>query len=230
MARWLPVVALLLVAAVAVPAGWADDDRDPLAPGNRLPGSFHPFNVNVPLPTSEEEEGAKTLPRRKSILPAYTSKGKFHCLVSEFDLDPVVMLVVRGNERNDAVRKLLQQLDGVIDRNRKMVRLRAFAVFLYDDLTDAVEQDEKREELARGLSDLVAELKLRYVVLTLGTKADLARYRIDDTSALTAILYQKLRIVATHKVPAAKLDAADGPAVKAILADVADGKKLGAKR
>ena len=61
--------------------------------------------------------------------------------------------------------------------------------------------------------------------MALAAKGDLAKYKLDDATALTAVLYKKLKIEATHRFAADKVDAA---AVKAVLADVS--AKLGAKK
>lgn len=222
MSRWLVLIGLVVPAVVC----FAGDARDPLAPGNNLPGTFHPFNVNEAVPRDDEIPVAKDKKASKIKVEPHSTKNKFHCLISEYDLDPTVMLIARGGEDNPGLQKLLRDLDSAIDRNRKLVRLHAFVVFTYDDLTDLLEQDAKREEHAKKLEKVAEDLKLRNVILALASKADLAKYRLADDAALTAILYRKLKIEASHKLPADKL--ADDAASKAILADVAG--KLGAKK
>lgn len=220
MRRWLALPGLLLAALVCT----AGEAKDPLAPGNNLPGTFHPFNVNEALAPPTDDPDAKDKPVSKHKIEAHATKGKFHSLVSEYDLRPVVMLVAKGSlDDNAAFGKLLQSLDTAIERNRKGARLHAFVVFLYDDLTDVMDQDEKREQYARRLEKLAEDLKLRSVVLSLASKNDLAKYRLDE-SALTGVLYNKLKIAATHRAGPEKVD----DAAKAILADVAG--KLGATR
>ena len=53
----------------------------------------------------------------------------------------------------------------------------------------------------------------------------MGKYGLDDTTALTAVLYKNLRIESVHKVPRDKLDKADADAVKSIMADVANKLK-----
>lgn len=193
--------------------------------GKNIPGTFQPYNVNSAIPLLEEpEEEPKDKGPKK---PKYTSKGKFHCLVTEYDLDPVVMLVARGLEDNANFRDLLTKLDAALERN-KIARLRCFVVFQDEALADAITQDDKRDEIARRLDKLVLDAKLKNVVVCLAGKDDLARYVLDPTAALTAILYKKLRVEAVHEVDVEKLDVAGGPEVKAILTEV--GTKLGAAR
>ena len=193
--------------------------------GKNLPGSFQPYNVNAVAPLAEEPEPD---PKDKGEKKAkYTSKGKFHCLVTEYDLDPVVMLVARGLEDSAGFRDLLTKLDAALDRN-KIARLRCFVVFQDPDLDNVITKDDKRDEAVKRLDKLVADAKLTRVVVSLAGKDDLAKYKLDPTTALTAILYKKLRVEAIHKVGKEKLDTVGGPEVKAILTDI--GTKIGATR
>jgi hypothetical protein len=193
---WL-VAGLLL--AGAGQAGSGEDKKGTLAPGKDLPGPFHPYNVNGP------------------------HKGRFHCLVSEQGLKPLVLLIARGLEKDAAFGALLQQLDGAVARNPTL-HLNVFVVFLSDELPSVVADDDKREDLARNLQTLAETLKLRHVVLCLGDKADLARYNLDPGVALTVVLASKLKIVASHALTGDKIKAQ----AKVILDEVAS--KLGARR
>jgi hypothetical protein len=211
----------LLATALVVPA----QEPGGAEVGKNIPGTFQPYNVNAATPLNEEPEAE---PKDKGPKQArYTSKGKFHCPVTEYDLDPVVMLVARGLEDNAAFRDLLTKLDAALDRN-KIARLRCFVVFQDPALADVVTEDDKRDEIVKKLDKLVLDAKLKNVVVTLAGKDDLARYKLDPATALTAVLYKKLRVEAIRKVGLDKLEAADGPDAKAILAEV--GTKLGATR
>lgn len=216
MRRWL-VPGLLLLPVVAVSA---QDAADPLAPGKSIPATFHAFNVNATVPAAEESTGEKAKPKEED----YTTKFKYHCLVTRYDLDPTLMLLVRGTEGNDAVKDLLKKIDKAIDDNRRFVRLRAFIVFVQEDLNNLTEEDDKRDAKAKKLEAFADDLKLRNVVVALAAKPDLEKYKLGD-SALTAVLYKKLKIDASHRFAADKIDES---AVKAILADVK--VKLGAKK
>src|SRR5262245_13123611 len=222
MRRWL-ILGLLVLPFLARPATSADDAKDVLAPGKNLPGTFHPFNVNAVVSMNEEPDDEKADKPRLKRTP-YSTKHKYHCLISEYDLDPTVMLLARGLEDNAELKDLLKKLDAKIDANRRVLRLRAFVVFINDDLTSLTEDDDKRDEAAKKLETLADDLKLKNVVVALAAKPDLAKYKLDDTTALTAVLYKKLKVVATHRFAGDKVDAA---AVKAVLADTA---KLGATK
>jgi hypothetical protein len=243
---------LLLLAAIAVPATMpsAEIKKGPLAAGKNIPATFHPYNVTARVLPPEElellDEGkdkekgkAKdTDEDGEATKPAPNSKGKFHCLVTEYDLDPVVMLFARNLEENKAFRDLLKKLDEACTKHRAS-RLRAFVVFLSDDLpsftvkgTDQndtlarqAELLKKQEDLVKKIEEVQGGLKLSNVVLTLGAKSDLAKYELDDSVALTAVLYRNLRIQASRTVSRDQLDQVDGPEIKALLADVS-GKLL----
>jgi hypothetical protein len=133
------------------------------------------------------------------------------------------MLVVRGLEEDAALEALVQALDGAVARNPAL-HLNVFVVFLSDELTNVVTDDDTRDRLAGRLEEKLAEtLKLRHVVLSLDDKADLARYDLDASKTLTVVLYRNLEILASH---ALKRDEIKGK-TKAILDQVAD--KLGAR-
>jgi hypothetical protein len=211
---------LLLGFCVLVATAWAQEAGSVLVPGKNLPGTFHPFNVTVPLAVNPEPEEGKAKVATK--IDEYSPKNKFHSLITQYDLDPVVMLFVRSLDENKELQDLLKKLDAAIDRNRKKVRLRAFVVFVPSDLADVQDNDEQREEYTRKIADLAADLKLSDVILTLSCDKDLKEFGLDP-STLTAVLYRKLNIVAVHRAPADKIDAA----AKDILADVT--AKFGAK-
>lgn len=186
-------------------------DKGRLAVGQDVPGTLHPYNITVRVdPTPDPMPGVK---EKRS------TKHRYHCLITEYDMDPVVMLVARNLDDSAGFRSLVQSLNTLVETNGRG-RLRAFIVALYDDLTDVVTQDEKRDELADRLDKWAADTKLTGVVVTLAAPKDLAKFKIDETAALTAIVYHKLKVVAIRSVGRDKLEAADGPEAKAILADV----------
>lgn len=216
MRHWFPLLLLVLPAV----ARSAQDANDPLAVGKSLPSTFHAYNVNVVEPAAEEVVDDKAKTKRAP----YSTKFKYHCLVSEYDLDPTVMLLVRGTDGTDALKDLLKKLDKAIEDNRRFVRLRAFVVFAQDDLSNLTEEDEKRDAAAKKLEAFADDLKLRHVVVALAAKPDLEKYKLGD-AALTAVLYKKLKIAATHRFA---MDKVDDAAVKAVMTDLKD--KLGAKK
>lgn len=186
-------------------------DSTPLKVGNNLPGPFHPYNVTGP------------------------NKQRFHCLVSEHGLEPMVAIFYKGVDSADPLPKLLERLDTAISKNAD-THLGAFLVFLPDDLPDVSgskennqdansKNDDARLVLEKKIEQAGADMKLKNVVLCLDTKADVAKYRLNDENLVTVVLYKKLKIVAVHALPKSDFTEA---AVDKIMADVAE--KLGAKR
>jgi hypothetical protein len=233
MRQRLLLAGLFLLAAVVLPAALssAEITKGPLAPGKNVPGSFHPYNVTARVIPPEEMEQVeededrdkkeKEKEKDKTKKEPYTSKGKYHCLVTEYDLDPVVLLFARDLEENEAFLDLVKKLEDACTKHR-LGRLRAFVVFLPDKLTNVSAQDDERGEAVKKIEKIQAALKLSNVVLTLAAKGDVAKYELDPSAALTAVLYRNLRIQASRTVSRDELDKADGPAVKALLADVTD--------
>ncbi len=186
-------------------------DFAPLKAGNDLPGPFHPYNVTGP------------------------HKQRFHCLISEHGLDPMVMIFHKNVEFNKPLPDLLQRLDAAIDKNPS-VSLGAFVVFLPDDLPDVVgskekdqdtnnKHDDTRLEMEKKIEQAGADMKLKHVILCLDHKPDVTKYQLSDENLVTVVLYKKLKTVAVYALPKSEFTDA---AIEKIMTDVAD--KLGAKR
>jgi len=174
--------------------------RGPLSPGANLPGAFHPFNVNGPF------------------------KGRYHCLVSQQGLDPVVMILARDLEPTEPLKELLKKLDVAVEKNTNL-RLAAWGIFLSDDLPDVVTGDDKREELAAKVEDLAKATDLKQAVVGLASKADVEKYGLDDPNTYAVILAYKARIITSHLL---KKDELNETKVQEILKQVED--RLGAVR
>jgi hypothetical protein len=200
MCRLLTGVLLLLPLTALADDRPAEQPKPGLKPGDNLPGSFLPYNVTGP------------------------HKGRFHCLVSDYALEPTVIVFVREPDASDAVRDLLQQLDQRIEKN-PAARLHAFAVFFSGDLSKVVADDDKRDELSKRVEDLSNGLGLKHVVLCLDSPDDpgLEKYALGDAWA-TVVLYDKYRIVDVRKLQ--KTDGKDK--TDQILAEV--GEKLRAAK
>ena len=187
----LTLVALVSLAAAAAepPAKEKEKEKGESSPpaketktvpsltvGTDLPGPFHPFNINGP------------------------AKDRFHCVVSQQGLDPMVLVFVRDLQITEPLKDLLRRLDAACVKNPN-VRLACAAVFLSDDLTRPVEMDDLREELASKLRDLADELKLKQVVLCVDGLADVEKYDLDrEKAAYTVVLFRKLKVVATESI------------------------------
>src|SRR5262245_44862019 len=249
----LLLAGLLLFVAASLHS--AEITKGPLAEGKNVPGAFHPYNVTAreihPDELEESEKEDKDKEKKK-----YTSKGKFHCLVTEYDLDPVILLVAKGLNDSEGFQNLLKKLDAAMEwRNRKeakddkkdekkdeippwleelrkkkkidggtlknrLRRLRAFVVILDDSLPnkgDVVKEDDKRDRLEKDIQKIADDLSLKHVVLTLAAKGDLKKYEIDDSKALTAVLYRTLTIRSSHTFLTNELEKKDARALEPLL-------------
>jgi hypothetical protein len=206
MARWvlsLPVLALVLAAPAASQAEKQDakEKKKPgLVVGEDLPGPFHPYNVNGPR------------------------AGRYHCLVTQTSLDPIVLVVVRDLDFTAGLKSLEKELENRAAKNPN-VRLTSFTVFLSEELPDVVKNDDKREQLAAKLENFAKDLDLKQVVVCLGSKKDLEAYALDDSAWATVVLVKNYKVLAVHPL---KKDALNAGQVKQIIDEVAD--KLGATR
>jgi hypothetical protein len=171
-----------------------------LVVGSNLPGTFHPYNVT----------GAH--------------KGNFHCLISEHGLNPAVLIFCRDLELTPPAKDLLQKLDLAVEKNPK-ARLAVSVVFVPDELKDVVTDDDKRQALATGIEDATKEAMLKNVVLALASKADVAKYGLDDNAAFTIVVYNKLQVRAVEKLDKDQLTAEKVQAIQALM-----GEKLGATK
>ena len=176
----------------------------PLRVGGNLPGPFHPYNVTGP------------------------HKQHFHSLVSEHDLDPMVMVFYKSVDFSDPLPDLLKRLDTAITKNPD-VRLGSFAVFLPEDLSDVVGGDDKTDDarlkLEKQIDQAASDMKLKNVILCMDTKADVDKYGLSESNLITVVLYTKLKVFAVYALPKSDFTPA---AIDKIMAEVAD--KLGAKR
>jgi hypothetical protein len=169
---------LLLAGVLAQAAGGRSADKPSeksadvgLQPGkDEIGGPFRPYNV-----TGKDRH-----------------RGKFHPLVSEYGLNPVVLVFVRGVDPGKPVLDLLQQLDTLVQQNER-IRLGSFAVFLSNDIKDLVTDNDKREQEAAGLLDKVK--KLDHIAVALDVPADVRdAYKLGDKDEVTVILYNKFRV------------------------------------
>jgi hypothetical protein len=192
------ILGVLGTAAGAVRAADTPGEATGLQPGkDQVGGSFLPYNV-----TGKDRH-----------------RGKFHSLVSEYGLDPVVLVFVRGNEPGPGTMDLLTKLDALVEKSER-IRLHAFVVFLSDTLKDLVgkekKDDDKREEEATTLLDKVG--KLNHIAAALDVMADVRdSYKLDEKSEVTVIYYNKYRVELVRSYNPKTLDEA---AVDALLKDI----------
>jgi hypothetical protein len=170
--------AAALLAVSAAPADdkpTSDKPKAGLKEGADLPGPFHPYNV-----ANGKYE------------------NKFHSLTNEQGLNPGVLIFVQNvaPASDSPLVKLLRELDTYV-ADKPKTRLKAFAVFLFNDMADVVKDDDIREGHIQELLKLKgAEPALQQVVLALDSAGSLQKngYEIAPTAQVTVVLYNELKV------------------------------------
>ena len=72
-------------------------------------------------------------------------KGHYHSHISEYGMEPMVMIVTHEVAFSDPLKALLKQIDDAIEKN-PAARLHAFVVVLSDDVPDVVGADDKSDD------------------------------------------------------------------------------------
>ena len=192
--RCFGVVVLVwaLLPAAARPAKPVKDQaaKVSLKSGDVLPGAFQVFSVTGPRAV------------------------RFSCPVCEYGVKPFVLVFIRDAKNPDAVGKLLQGLDALVDKHPD-ARLGACAIFLEDGsyrkaLAPAGAADEKelakaiddREALESRLRDWAgsAGAKLKHVAIGLDSPGGPEKYHLDAEAAATVLLCHKLKLAAEPMV------------------------------
>jgi hypothetical protein len=216
----------LLCALLLLPALAADTLQDekkappakkkvpPLTPGSDLPGSLHPFVVTGPFIAKLQQQAQN----KEKV------DGRFHCPLAEHGLNPMVLLVVKDLRFPDAFKELLSRLDNAIEKNPS-VRLGATVIFLSDDLTDPVTEDDRRAALAEQLRGLAGALKLKNVALALDGPTDVERYDTEKDAAYQMVLARRYKVAAYEAVARDKLTPEKVQQLMGLVAE-----KLGATR
>jgi hypothetical protein len=140
----------------------ADEPKSGPQPGDFLPGPWRVLNVNGPHDSNP------------------------HCLVCEYGLQPVVMVVTRDGSK---AMGLLQKLDDAIARHKR-IGLKGFAVVLSKEF--AKEPNQKEIELS--LKKVGSELK--NVVLAVDGPTGPDKYNFNKDAEVTVVLYKKLKVEA----------------------------------
>ena len=203
MRRLLTAVLVLVFSSSAFAQAGKGDPPPPVFPqiGSDIPGPFSPYNAT----------GKR--------------KGRFHCLITQHELNPAAMIIVRGVEMTDPLKYLLVKLDAAVEKNPN-TRLGGFAVFVTDKSKNLVRDEENLVEgLEKQLEDIQRDAALKHVTLALDLKDKLERYKFDDTADVIVVLYNRCKTVSFHSMTRDQLTEAKA---KEILGEVAE--KLGAKR
>ena len=191
---------LLLVIVAVAAAGSASRGEEPTTERTdprlpNIPGAFHPFNVT----------GAH--------------KGRYHSRISEFGLEPMIMIFTRQSEFGGPLRDLLTDIDGVVEKN-PTARLHPFVVVQSADLPEVVgatdQTDDQRLQLNKALEDAVDKLMLKHIDVDLAGKTDLEKFNLDDKS-FAFFLFQRGKVTASRVLSKEeKLTDADVQAIMAL--------------
>lgn len=193
----------------------AQDGELPSGPmkGAALPGPFDCFNIN-----------------------GKTAKGRNHCLVCEYGLQPVVMIFARERpeEKDGPLAQLLVKLDGLVDRSQDQGFLGGFAVFLSPDAqSSATQKTEDPNEIVREAkvrdalhARLAARAEgLKGMVIACMPEAPKA-YKLNPKADVTVIFYNRHKVLANWAFEEGKLtEDRIGQIIKTVEAAVAKGKK-----
>lgn len=145
--------------------------------------------------------------------------GKLHCLVCEYGLSPTVAIFVRGDVKDvepaKGLGKLIKSVDALVPKYRSD-KLGAFTMFLKLDAgpklvkvktADGGEKeevadkeypdDEKRDAYVQEVGGFAAALTADNVPfgLTPTTSASIKAFGIADTTPVTVIIYNRMRMV-----------------------------------
>lgn len=160
----------------------AQDNGKPAAgikPGNIIPGSFEAFNVNGP------------------------AKGRPHCLVCQFGLDPTVLIFTKepAEGKDDALNELIKKLD----ETAKDFEERNFSAGVIvispdgqDSTTNANENDArklideavKRDKLTKRLEKRAESLK--DVIIAFVAEAP---KKYDLKADVTVLYYERMKVI-----------------------------------
>jgi hypothetical protein len=194
LSRPVTVAAILLsLAAVAVAQEGFRSGLQPAAPGQppvKIPQSFeaHVFNGKF--------------------------AGRFHCVVSENDFFPTVLLFVKevpGEGKDGALKSLLGKLDELIEKYRPMdqypeaANFSAYAVFLDPAAQTSLTKEDVKDPAAlvkeatdrRALYAKMAEWAkpLKQVVVATAVPESVDKFKLNPEAELTVIYYDSFNVL-----------------------------------
>jgi hypothetical protein len=192
---------LLLMAGGVVGQQGGEPFQSGLKVGEVLPGPFDAFNINGPK-----------------------GKGRQHCIVCEFGLNPVVMVFAKepADGKDGPLMALLAKLDDAVSRHAESHSLASSVIFLSPDArnsaNNAGEQDPKKlVEEALGRDALAKRLearadKLKNVIVAFIPAEGPKGYQINPKADVTVLFYLKHKVLAIFAFPEGKLtnDDVDG--------------------
>jgi hypothetical protein len=189
----LATLAAVLTGLAGITPALAQEKSGP-QPGQFLPTSFAPYNVNG------------------------TSKGLHHSLVCEYGLRPTVMVFVRERPagKDDAVFDLLKKLDESLAKYQAE-GLAAFVVYLSPDAQSSItnekaeevdkvlEEEERREKLKARMAPVGEQFK-RLIVCLYPAEGHRG-YELSPKTEVTVVLYDRLKVEANYTFPMGQFNA-----------------------
>lgn len=175
--------------------------EDKLKPGAFLPGPFECYNVNGP------------------------AKGRPHCLVCDFALNPSVLIFAKepAEGKDAGFTEFLKKLDEVAAENTG----RSFSVgvvILSPDARDSTNSDKKdetgdelaqeavkRKELIERLDKRAKEFK--HVIIATHLPPGPAKYDLDKDAEMTVLFVDRVKIRNKWVYPPEKFEAKDADAI-----------------
>lgn len=212
--RWrLACLATFLTAFFQLRAG--DELKSGPQPGDLLPGSFSPFNINGKF------------------------AGRYHCLVCENDSNPVVVVFARepAEEKDEPLRDLLKKLDEAAERHQK-VQLGSFVVILSPaaKVNDSKEKNtDKLIAQTAAWEALLGKLKaqaegLKSTVLATFPREGPKGYKINIKAEVTVVIYDRYKVLANLAFSGGQFESSEVAAiVKKIDEVLGKGKKQSKK-
>src|ERR1051326_163175 len=126
--------------------------------------------------------------------------GRVRCLVTEYGLDPTVMVVVRGYDvlESPATVKLLQDLDAAVSKYF-LKRLHAFVVVIDPEVKDVIKDDVPRYLLRKKIDSFARDEKNKLngslrVPLCICSDEQMAKFPLDKDAALTLVFNKNHRV------------------------------------
>jgi hypothetical protein len=176
-----------------------------VAPGTPGAGSLQALIARgiASAPVVWPQVGAET-PGTLSYLYNVTGlkehRDKFHCLVTEYGLDPTIMVVVRGQEtlESKAVGELLKKIDAQVTENY-IRRLHAYVVVLDPSVRDVVKDDVPRYRLKKVIEAFVKDENRKLsngdnVPFCICSRNYLKEFPIPDDAAVTIVFERNHRV------------------------------------
>jgi len=161
-------------------------------PGQVLPGPFNTFVV-FGGPKGTSTEPVQTEERQNYA--DRTRVGKFHDLITRFELDPTVAVFTREAPpaEDSPLGKLIKQLDTTVQAKRNS-RLHAFVVFL--GLKNEFLKDDTRIPQIKAIEQLATKLELKEAPLALDqSESDRTKaFNIGNDDQVVVLFYDNLKV------------------------------------